>query len=70
MHYQKGEIHQYKEKFEKERSCLMYQLNECKIKISYCVDIEEGQRQMIIRRAEGREALLRNNLGDKSDLLK
>ncbi|KAH0669897.1 hypothetical protein KY285_024037 [Solanum tuberosum] len=80
VHYQKGELKRQKEKFEKERSCWMHlhdqlkaQLEEHKRKISYCVDIKEGERQMIIERAtlrhqleaaEEREALLRNNLGD------
>ncbi|KAG5614506.1 hypothetical protein H5410_014330 [Solanum commersonii] len=80
VHYQKGDLKRQKEKSEKERShwmCLHDQLNaqleEHKRKISHCVDIEEGQRQMIIERkillhqleaTEEREALLRNNLGD------
>ncbi|KAH0685499.1 hypothetical protein KY290_016977 [Solanum tuberosum] len=80
VHYQKGELQQQKEKFEKERSCWMRlhdqlnaQLEEHKRKISHCVDIEEGQKQMIIERAtlrhqleaaEEQEALLRNNLRD------
>ncbi|KAH0735279.1 hypothetical protein KY285_010986 [Solanum tuberosum] len=80
VHYQKGELKRQKEKFKKERSCWMHlhdqfnaQLEEHKRKINYCVDIEEGKRQMIIERAtlrhqleaaEEREALLRNNLSD------
>uniref|UniRef100_M1BF96 Uncharacterized protein n=1 Tax=Solanum tuberosum TaxID=4113 RepID=M1BF96_SOLTU len=80
VHYQKGELKRQKEKFEKERSCWMHLhdqlkagLEEHKRKISHCVDIEEGQRQIIIERAtlrhqleaaEEREALLRNNLGN------
>ncbi|KAH0655159.1 hypothetical protein KY285_030041 [Solanum tuberosum] len=80
VHYQKGELKRQKEKFEKERSCWMRlhdqlntQLEEHKRKISHCVDIEEGQSQMIIEietlrhqleAAEERDALLRNNLGD------
>ena len=56
----------------------MHQLEECKKKISHYVDMEEGQRQLIIERttlrhqleaAEGREALLRNNLGNHQALL-
>ena len=78
VHYQKGELKRHKEKFEKERSCWMNQLEECKRKSSHYVDIEEGQRQLIVERAtlhhqlevaEGREALLRNNLGDHQALL-
>ena len=78
VHYQFGELKWHKEKFEKERSCWMHQLEECKIKISHYVDIEEGQRQLIIERAifrhqleaeEGREALLRYSLGDHQALL-
>ncbi|KAK4708574.1 hypothetical protein R3W88_029499 [Solanum pinnatisectum] len=80
VHYQKGELKRQKEKFEKERSCWMHlhdelklQSEEHKTKISHYVDIEVGQRQMIIERAtlrhqleasEEREALLRNNLSD------
>ncbi|KAH0746079.1 hypothetical protein KY285_007736 [Solanum tuberosum] len=80
VHYQKGELKRQKEKFEKERSCWVHlhdqlktQIEEHKKKISHCVDIEVGQRQMIIERAtlrhqleasEERETLLRNNLGD------
>ncbi|KAH0648168.1 hypothetical protein KY285_033416 [Solanum tuberosum] len=80
MHYQKGELKQQKEKFEKERLCWMHlhdqlkaQLEEHKRKINHCVDIKVEQRQMIIERAtlrhqleasEEREALLRNNLDD------
>ena len=44
VHYQKGELKRHKEKFEKERSCWMHQLEECKRKISHYVDIREGQR--------------------------
>ena len=51
VHYQKGELKCHKEKFEKERSCWMHQLEECKRQISHYVDIEEGQRQLIIERA-------------------
>ncbi|XP_015075991.1 uncharacterized protein LOC107020209 [Solanum pennellii] len=78
VHYQKGELKRHKEKFEKERSCWMHQLEECKRKISHYVDIEEEQRKLIIERAtlrhqlevaEGRESLLRNNLGDHQALL-
>ncbi|WMV44896.1 hypothetical protein MTR67_038281 [Solanum verrucosum] len=52
---------------------LKAELEDHKRRISQCVDIEEGQRQLIIERAtlrhqleaaEKREALLRNNLGD------
>ncbi|KAH0633000.1 hypothetical protein KY284_035786 [Solanum tuberosum] len=52
---------------------LKAELEEHKRKINQCVDIEEGQRQIIFERAtlhhqlkaaEEREALLRNNLGD------
>ncbi|KAH0698052.1 hypothetical protein KY290_013757 [Solanum tuberosum] len=78
LNYQKGELKRQEEKFEQERSCWMRlhdqinaQLEEHKRKISHCVDIEKGQRQMIIERAtlrhqleaaEEQEALLRNNL--------
>ncbi|KAH0642640.1 hypothetical protein KY290_034240 [Solanum tuberosum] len=58
VHYQNGELKRHEEKFEKERSCWMRlhdQLNaplkEHKRKIRHCVDIKEGQRQMIIERA-------------------
>ncbi|KAG5584594.1 hypothetical protein H5410_045028 [Solanum commersonii] len=79
MHCQKGELKRQKEKFEKERSCWMHlhdhlkaKLEEHKRKISHCVAIKEGQRQIINERAtlhhqleaaEEWEALLRNNLG-------
>ncbi|KAG5614254.1 hypothetical protein H5410_014078 [Solanum commersonii] len=80
VNYQRGKLKRRKEKFEKERSGWMHlhdrlkaELEDHKRRISQCVDIEEGQRQMIIERAtlrhqleaaEEREALLRNNLGD------
>ena len=57
VHYQFGELKWHKEKFEKERSCWMHQLEECKIKISHYVDIEEGQRQMVIERETLRHQL-------------
>lgn len=57
VHCQKGEFQLQKEKFEKERSCWMHlhdqpksQLEEDKGKISHCVDIVVGKRQIIIIR--------------------
>ena len=43
VHYQKVELKRHKEKFERERSCWMHQLEECKRKIVITLILKRGK---------------------------